>query len=294
MKMKYSVFLGCTIPSRQVNYEQSARAVVQALGIELIEAGYGCCGFPVEPVDEIKALSMAALNLVKAYESGLDLVSLCSACGEMLSKAKQTLETNKDNLKKVNRLLKNQLGIEYNGEKPRIIHFARMLYEDFGLDKIKGFIKHPLKNIKIATHPGCHYVRPSTLFDGFDDPEFPDSLDKLVEVTGAEIVDYQGKIDCCGGGVLAVNELLAKRMTLKKLETLAEANVDALALICPFCGIMYDRYQELLSSELNQNFNIPVLYYPQLLGLAIGIAPLELALDVNSVSVNGLLEKAGI
>lgn len=292
--MKYSVFLGCTIPSRQMNYEQSARAVAKALGVELVDTDYGCCGFPIEPVDEVKALSMAAMNLTKAQKTGLDVVSLCSACGEMLSKAEDVLEKDEATRKKVNGLLKKQTGSSYEGESPRIVHFARMLYEDFGVERIKELVKHTLGGLKVATHPGCHFVRPSTLFDGFDDPEFPGSLDRLVEATGAESVDYPGKIDCCGGGILAVREGLAKTMTLNKLETLAEAGVDALVLICPFCGIMYDRYQKLMAAELEKEFGIPVLYYPQLLGLALGIDPEELGFDINSISVDGLLEKVGV
>jgi heterodisulfide reductase subunit B len=294
MMMKYTVFLGCTIPSRQMNYEQSARAVAKALGIELVDADYGCCGFPIEPIDEVKALSMAAMNLRKAQEKGLDVVALCSACGEMLTKAEDILEKDETTSKNVNKLLSKQMETDYGGENPRVVHFARMLYEDIGLDKIKELVKNPLKGLKIATHPGCHFVRPSSLYDGFDDPEFPGSLDRLVEATGAESVDYPEKIDCCGGGILAVREDLAKTMTLNKLVALTEAGVDALVLICPFCGIMYDRYQKLMAAEVERELNIPVLYYPQLLGLALGLDPEELGFDINSISVDGLLEKVGV
>lgn len=291
--MRYAVFLGCTIPSRQMNYEQSSRAVARVLGIELVEADFGCCGFPLEPVDEVKALSMAAMNLKKGHETGLDVVPLCSACCEMLMKAEEILERDEAAGKNVDGLLSKQVGSEYEGEKPRVIHFARMLYEDLGVDKIRSLVKHPLGGLKIATHPGCHYVRPSSLTGGFDDPEFPHSLDELVEATGAESVDYIGKKDCCGGGILAVREDVAKAMTWKKLETLA-GRVDALVLVCPFCGIMYDRYQKLMADELERELDVPVLYYPQLLGLALGVAPEELGFDVNSISVDGLLEKVGV
>lgn len=292
--MKYTVFLGCTIPSRQMNYEQSARAVARALGIELVEDDYGCCGFPIEPIDEVKALSMAATNLLKAQETGLDVVALCSACGEMLSKAKDTLAKDESTAKDVNKLLSGKLETSYEGESPRVVHFARMLYEDVGLEKIEGSVKKPLEGLRIAAHPGCHFVRPSTLYDGFDDPEFPGVLDRLVEATGAESVNYTEKIDCCGGGILAVREGLAKTMTLNKLLALSEKGIDALVLICPFCGIMYDRYQKLMAAELEKELNIPVLYYPQLLGLALGLDPEELGFDINSVSVDGLLEKVGV
>ena len=145
-------------------------------------------------------------------------------------------------------------------------------------------------NLKIATHPGCHYVRPKEFFQEFDDPEFPVSLDKLVEATGAEAVEYIGKTDCCGGGLLAVNENIAKAMTAKKLNTL-QGKADAIVLACPFCGIMFDKYQKTLEEELETTYGIPVLYVTQLLGLALGVPPDDLGFDVNTVPVEELLEK---
>jgi len=292
--MRYSLFLGCTIPVRQMNYELSARVVSKTLGIDLVDGGFGCCGFPVQPVDEAKALSMAAVNLKKAAEKGLDVVTLCSACGEMLARSEKALNGDEATLKNVNKILGSRLGAEYRGEKPRVVHFARMLYQDLGVEKIKAKVTHPLKGLRLACHPGCHYERPSTLYDGFDDPEFPGSLDRLVEATGAEAVDYIGKNDCCGGSLLAVREEASKAMTKGKLDTLKAAGVDALVLICPFCGIMYDKYQRTLAEELQQSYDIPVLYYPQLLGLALGIGSDQLGFDINSVSVKGLLEKVGV
>jgi len=286
--MKYQIFLGCTIPARQVNYEISARKVASVLGIDLVDREFGCCGFPVEPLDEVKALGMASVNLMKAAEMDLPVVALCSACGEMLSKAELVLD-DEATLKKVNRTLKKTLEAEYDGAKPKILHFARMLYEQYGVDKIKEKVVRPL-NLSIATHPGCHYVRPKEFFQEFDDPEFPVSLDKLVETTGAEAVEYIGKTDCCGGGLLAVNEGIAKAMTAKKLNRL-KGKADAIVLACPFCGIMFDKYQRTLEEELETTYGLPVLYVTQLLGLALGVPPDELGFDVNTVPVEELLEK---
>jgi heterodisulfide reductase subunit B len=289
--MNYSLFLGCTIPTRQMNYEQSTREVAKSLGLELLEGGYGCCGFPVEPIDEVKALSMAAANLKKASESGRDILVLCSACGEMLSKAEKRLESDEAALKAVTKILA-QAGIEYKGERPRVIHFARMLHDEYGLEKLKTHIRHPLTSLKIASHPGCHYVRPSTLYPGFDDPEFPGTLDRLVEATGATPLDYEGKTDCCGGGILAVREDIAKAMTGNKLKKLS-GKADGMVVVCPFCAIMYDKYQKTLEEEIGKQLNVPILYYPQLLGLALGIDPSKLGFDINSVSTQGLLAKVG-
>jgi heterodisulfide reductase subunit B2 len=290
--MRYGLFLGCTIPTRQMNYEQSAREVAKVLGIKFVDDGYGCCGFPVEPIDEVKALSMAAANLKLASVGGASLVTLCSACGEMLNKAEKRLGEDAEAMKGVAKTLL-QAGIEYVGEKPKVIHFARMLYDEYGLENIKAKVVKPLTGLKIATHPGCHYVRPSTLYPGFDDPEFPGTLDRLVEATGAKALDYEGKTDCCGGGILAVREDIAKAMTGKKLAKLS-GKVDAMVVICPFCGIMYDKYQKTLEEELGRQLGVPVIYYPQLLGLALGIPPAKLGFDINSVSVQAMLGKAGV
>ena len=289
--MSYTLFLGCTIPTRQMNYEQSAREVAKALGVELADGGYGCCGFPLEPVDEVKALSMAAANLKKAAESGRGVLVLCSACGEMLTKTEKRLEADEAALEAVKKNL-SQAGIQYGGEHPKVTHFARMLHDEYGLERLKAAVKRPLSGLRIASHPGCHYVRPSTLYPGFDDPEFPGTLDRLVEATGAQAVDYAGKTDCCGGSILAVREDVAKAMTGGKLAKLA-GKVDAMVVICPFCGIMYDKYQQSLEEELGKRLGVPVLYYPQLLGLALGIDPGKLGFDINSVSVQELLAKVG-
>jgi heterodisulfide reductase subunit B len=290
--MRYGLFLGCTIPTRQMNYEQSAREIAKALGIEFVDGGYGCCGFPVEPIDEDKALSMAAGNLKIASAGGMSLITLCSACGEMLNKAEKRLGEDAEALKSVTKIL-SQAGVEYAGEKPRVIHFARMLHDEYGIENIKARVIKPLSGLKIASHPGCHYVRPSTIYPGFDDPEFPGTLDRLVEATGATALEYEGKTDCCGGGILAVREDIAKAMTQKKLVRLS-GKVDAMVVICPFCGIMYDKYQKTLEEELGKQLGVPVIYYSQLLGLALGIPPARLGFDVNSVSVQAMLAKVGV
>ncbi|MGQ9679381.1 MAG: CoB--CoM heterodisulfide reductase iron-sulfur subunit B family protein [Candidatus Bathyarchaeia archaeon] len=291
--MKYSLFLGCTIPARQANYELSTRLVARELGVELVDRDFGCCGFPVESIDEVKAIAMAAANLKKAAELGLEVVTLCSACNETLNKAGEVLAKDSAMLGKVNRLLRKQLGVEYWNERPRVVHFVRMLYESFGVERIRKVIKKPLDGLKVAVHYGCHYLRPSTLYGGFDDPEFPKSLDELVTATGAESIDYPGKNDCCGGGILAVGEGISKGMTRKKLDAISKFRVDCMVLICPFCSVMYDRYQSLIASEFCKDYQIPVLYYPQLLGLALGIEKQSLGFDINSVKVDKLLEKVG-
>jgi heterodisulfide reductase subunit B len=287
---EYALFLGCTTPVRALNYELSSRKVAETLGIKLVDLDFGCCGFPIEVIDETDALAFAAKNLSLAKEKNLSVIVLCNACAEMLTKTEASLSRDEELTKKVNGLLQNRLGTLYEGSVP-VKHFARFLHEDYGLEKLKKNIKRPLKGIKIAVQYGCHYMRPSEIYKDFDDPFEPRTLDELVEVTGAESVEYESKMDCCGGGIVGIDEKIAVEMTKKKILELIEADVDAMILICPYCGIMYDRQQaSILEAEL-KTLGIPVLYYPQLLGLALGIRADELGFDYNAMNSEKLLEK---
>jgi len=284
--LKYALFLGCTIPARTLDYELSARKVLTALGVEAVDLDFGCCGFPVEAIDEEKALALAANNLSLAQSSGLDVLTLCNACTEMLSKTQLALEDEK-RLNSVNKVLKDRLGREYS-RSVKVRHLARFLYEEYGVENLKKQVIRPLTGFKIAVHYGCHYMRPSRVYGEFDDPEFPKSLDLLVEATGAKSIDHPNKMSCCGGGILNIDESMAVEMTKTKLGSLTGGDVDALLLICPFCGVMYSRYQRLIVKEGKE---IPVIYYPQLLGLALGLNPEELGFQRNMADVSGLLGK---
>ena len=288
--MRYVLFFGCTIPARTLDYELSSRKILKALGIETVDLDFGCCGFPIEAVDEEKALTLSASNLALAESRGLDILTLCNACTEMLAKAKLALEEDERRLGRVNRVLRDRLGLEYGGGV-RVRHLTRVLYEEYGVDRIKESVSRPLIGLNVAVHYGCHYMRPSRIYKEFDDPEFPESLDRLVEATGAESLEYKNKMACCGGGVLNIDEEVAVEMAKMKLEPLSRRGVDALVLICPFCGIMYSRYQRLI---LEEGSEIPVIYYPQLLGLALGLGPEELGFQLNMMDVEGLLEKLGV
>ena len=292
-KQKYALFIGCTISVRGLNYELSARKVAEKLGIEFVDIQeFSCCGFPLSSIHHNSAVAIAARNLALAKAKNLDIITLCSACTGYLTEVKNLLEskTNSKLLKDVNKKLKD-LGYKYE-KGVKIKHFARFLYEDIGVDKIKEHIKEPLKGIKVAPHYGCHYIKPSEIFDGFDNPIHPQSLDKLIEVTGATPVHYRDKLQCCGGGILAVNEETSVKMVKEKLDHIKDANADAMTLICPFCSIMYDEFQPTIETTYKTEYKIPVLYYPQLLGLAFGLDPKkDLAVRKNQVKVKPLLEK---
>jgi len=291
--VKYALFLGCTIPVRAQNYEMSAREVAKKLGINFVDVPeFSCCGFPVKSSNEGSSLVIAARNIAIAAKKGEKICTLCNACTSVLSEANKELSENKELRDNVNEELK-KVGLEF---KPgvEIKHFSRILYEDIGMEKIQKKIKKNLGKLKMSVHYGCHYLRPSELYDGFDDPENPESLENLVAVTGVAVLDYKNKLECCGGAILGVEEDIALSMAKDKLDNVTENKVDALVTICPFCSIMYEDNQRKIESKFNVEYKLPVLYYPQVLGLALGVEPKSLGFRLNKVKAKEVLKKVGV
>ncbi len=288
--MRYALFLGCTIPARARNYELAARRIAPEFGIELIDIEeFSCCGFPVKSVDERTSLLLAARNLSLAEEKGLDICTLCSACTVNLTEADKEFKENSRLRDSTNNKL-GKIKREYQG-KIRVRHFARILYEEIGIAKIKEKIKRNLSGLTFAAHYGCHYVKPSKVYDHFDDPEDPGTLDELISVTGAKFVHYDDRKKCCGGAILAIDESLSLAMAKEKIEYVKKAGADAITLVCPFCSVMYDDNQKKIESTFNVSYNLPVLYYPQVLGLAMGIEAKELGLNMNRVKTAELISR---
>ncbi|MGQ9582219.1 MAG: CoB--CoM heterodisulfide reductase iron-sulfur subunit B family protein [Thermoplasmatota archaeon] len=291
---EFALFIGCTIATRGLNYEASARRVAAALGIGLVDVpGFACCGYPMSHVDYEASMAMAARNLAEAEALGLEVVTLCSACTGMLTKASKTLAGDEAELERVNDVLR-ATGRRYLG-RARVRHLSRVLIEDVGVEAIRRRVVRPLSALRVAPHYGCHYERPGHLFDGFDSPKRPRSLHALIAATGASPVDYMCAHRCCGGDILAIDERSAMRVVNEKLRDVRAAGADAIALHCPFCSIMYDEYQATIEEAFQERYGIPVLYITQLIGLAMGFDPKkELGLGLNSVKPKTLLTKAGV
>ncbi|MGQ9629276.1 MAG: CoB--CoM heterodisulfide reductase iron-sulfur subunit B family protein [bacterium] len=288
--MRYALFLGCTVPARARNYEMSARKVAEKVGMELVDLpDFACCGFPLKSIDRDAFLLMAARNLCLAEEASLNICALCSACGEVLTEVNRELKEDPQKRNRVNEKLR-ELGREYKGTI-EIKHFVRVLYEDIGPEKIRQMVVRDLKPLKFAPHYGCHYVKPSHIYNGFDEHEYPQSLDRLIDATGASPVSYEDKMQCCGGAVLAVDEKVALSMAKLKLDHIKAAGADGITLMCPFCSVMYDDNQRKVEGTFQVSYQLPVLYYPQVLGLALGFDPRDLGLNMNRVRTKDLVEK---
>lgn len=280
--MKYAFFLGCTVPVRNLNYELSARLVAQKLGLEFVDVeDFQCCGFPLKSISFVDSLVIAARNLALAEKAGLPVCTLCSACGGSLSEANHLLQHKADLRKQVNDRLQVS-GLHYTGTG-EVKHFIRILYEDLGIEKIREKIIRPLTGFTFAPHYGCHYIKPAEAAGGIDSVEDPKSLSELIEVTGAKALKYNTMLNCCGGSVLGAKEDLANTLAGQKLGEVNQLGANGLILICPFCNVMYEGQQKKIEKKLEQKLKVPVLYYPQLLGLALGADPEALGFKLNRV-----------
>jgi heterodisulfide reductase subunit B len=288
--MKYALFLGCTIPARSRQYELSARKVARKLGIELVDIdNFICCGFPVKSSDKTSARILAAYNLALAEKNNLDLCALCSSCTSALTEASHQLSEHEDQRAEVNQSL-GRVGLKYEG-RVKVRHFARILYEEVGLDELKKHLTKRLEGLRVASHYGCHYIKPSEIYENFDQVEDPRTLDQMIALTGATVVDYSNKKRCCGGPVLAVDEKTSLAVAKEKLDDILEAGADIINLVCPFCSVMYDSNQKGIETQFNVTYNLPVLYLTQILGLAMGLDRKELGLNMNVVKTKEALAK---
>jgi len=284
---KYLLFLGCVIPYRISSYEISARKVAAKLGIELVEMPeYNCCGLPLDPVSHEIMLTLAARNLCIAEQKGLNIMTLCPGCAGTLRKVNKTLKEDKKMREEVNRFLK-EIGMEFKGTI-EVKHLMQVLAEDVGFEKIKNAVKRPLIQLQVAEHNGCHVLRP-VKYIGFDDPENPTILKRLIEVTGAKCLDYMDETECCGAPIIGVNDQIPLQLAREKLDHIKAVGAQAMITVCPFCHMMFDINQPRIERAFNETYGIPVLHYPQLLGLAMGFTPDELALKELRVDTSKIV-----
>lgn len=275
-ELRYLLFLGCAIPYRVASYEISTRRVFDKLGVGLVEMPeFNCCGFPMDPVNHDVMLTLAARNLCLAEQQDLDIMALCNGCFGILNHVNKELKQDKELKENVNKFLK-EIGMEFRGTIT-VKHLIHVLAKDIGVEKIRKTIQKPLAQLRVAQHSGCHVVRP-VKYIGFEDPENPTTLKELIEVTGAKCLDYMDEPECCGAPIVGVNEKIPLQLAREKLDHIRAVGAQAMITVCPYCHIMYDLNQARIERAFNEKFGIPVLHYPQLLGLAMGFAPEELAL----------------
>lgn len=276
--MKYSYYPGCSLHSAHKGYDLSCRSVMEKLGCELTELeDWNCCGATIYmSIKKITSLAIAARNLAIAEKDGLDIVTPCSSCYTILNKAHKHLKNSQELLEKVNTCLA-EAGLEYNCTA-RVRHPLDVLINDVGLEIININIEKPLTGLKIANYYGCQIVRPDK---GFDDRENPTSMENLFESIGAENVYYPCKLRCCGGMLMTTYEKAAIKLSTDLLERAVENGAECIATTCPLCQMNLEAYQNKINKTYNVNYKMPILFFTQILGVALGLDEKELGIDKN-------------
>jgi heterodisulfide reductase subunit B len=283
--MKYLYFPGCSLKGTGKAYEESLMAVFRALGIELREIeDWNCCGATAYmSVDEAKSYALAGRNLAIAEREDLDVIAPCSACYLGLNKAQKSLQEHPEIRRKVTDALRS-VGLEYKGTV-KVRHPLDVLINDVGLDEIAKRIKSPLGGKRFAPYYGCQIVRP---FASFDDQYQPTTMDRLINLAGADCVEYPLKTRCCGGSLTGTVPEVGLRLAYIILKEAKKRGAEAIVTVCPLCQFNLDGYQDQIAAKF-EAVDIPVLYFTQILGLAMGLRPDELGMKRGIISSEAVL-----
>jgi heterodisulfide reductase subunit B len=284
----YSYFPGCCMYEDSRAYDMSAQAVAKVLDMELIELeDWNCCGStPYTVVDELSAFCCCARDLALAEKRGLDLVAACSDCYLILNRTNQHF---KEYPEVRNRLSESLAagGLEYHGSV-NVRHILDVFANDISSADIKAKVKVDLTDLKVAPYYGCQVIRPKP---SFDDTENPQSMDRLTESLGAQVVPYPLKTRCCGGSLILSEQDIALGLIRKLLDNAISNGADCIVTVCPFCHLNLDAYQSVVNKKFKTNFNIPILFFTQLMGIAFGIESKALGLQENIVQTDKVLAR---
>jgi heterodisulfide reductase subunit B len=275
-QMRIAYYPGCVSQSTGREMDLSTRAVCEALGIALEELeDWNCCG-ATHVSNELVATGLAARNLV---QTDLPVMTSCAICYSNLRSAVSRMEDPQIRAK-VNAVLTK----EYTGAEVR--HVLDVILEV--LQKNEDVIAVPLKDLKVAPYYGCLMTRPR---GGVDSPEFPTILERLIKLLSAQPLDFRLKTFCCGGPIFMPQEEAAEDVAFKILTEAKKAGADVIVTLCPLCHLMLDAKQKRLEAKRGEKIEIPVLYVTQLVGIALGLGPDALGLNMNAVSPMPIVER---
>ncbi len=280
--MKYTYYPGCTIGTTAVEFGLSTDAVCEALGVELVELeDWNCCGASsAHSLDHELALRLPARNVALAQKEGLDIVAPCPACYQHVLQADRALRESPDWRREIEALL----GFTYTG-RPRVRHLLEVLTEPEALEAVRQRVVRPLKGLRVASYYGCVLVRPPE-FTGWDDPEHPTRMDRLMAVLGAEPVEWSYKVDCCGASLSLSRSEVVVALSSRLAREAQEAGADVIACACGMCQINLDTRQ-------NLERKIPALYFTELMGLAFGLPGTDKWWGKHMIDPRPVLQKVG-
>lgn len=261
--MKVSYFPGCTLRTKAKELDVQARACAEKLGVELCEIeNWQCCGGVfVTAKDEIATKLSSVRALKAAADANEPLVTVCSACHNVIKQTNAAMRTDDEFAAKVNRYMAQDKDFsgEYHGEA-EVLHYLELLRDKVGFDKVKEAVVNPLKGKKVAAYYGCMLLRPAKVMQ-MDDPENPQIMENLIRALGAEPVVWSERNECCGGYIALENEESARKRSRKVLENAKNCGADLVVTACPLCRYNLARHSE----------GTPVVYFTELLAQALGV-----------------------
>jgi len=291
--MKKAIAWGCLVPTRRslIGYEAATRKVLGHLGIQTVDIpNETCCApFWMQSLDLTTSIAMAARNLAKAEEMGLDLLTPCSGCFHSYKRVNHVLKTYPEMHERVDTILRS-VGLRYEG-KVEARHLVDFLYTDIGVETLQKKSTRDLSNISIGLRYGCHMLKPHELLN-IEYSERPTFADELLEQFGVNSVQYTGRHRCCGGLLRGVEDDLADRVMHERLVDANNAGIDGIVTVCSLCHLQHDMGQRSIKRKFGmEDLDLPVLHFPQLLALGFGFSPKELGLDLHTVKTDKLVAK---
>ena len=284
--MRYAYYPGCSLEATGRPYEESVAAVSKALGMELVELeDWNCCGATAYmSVNEVLSFSLSARNLCQAKKAGETLVTPCSACYTNLRKTEAYMVQFPEIKKKVDEALA-EANLRYDGGVATK-HFLQAIMEDVGADRVKSQVKRPLSGLRVAPYYGCQIARPYGIEDDADNPMM---LDNLLVAIGATPTYYPMKTMCCGGSLMGTREEVALRLCRNLLLCAEQYEAQCIAVTCPLCQLNLDAYQASINKTYGTTFNLPIVYFTQLMGVAFGMDSKNLGLGQCIVPAKALV-----
>jgi succinate dehydrogenase / fumarate reductase cytochrome b subunit len=292
--MKYAFFPGCVSKGACPELYQSVMQVYPKLGIALEEmTTASCTGAGVlQEKDEKLGDVLNARTFALAEKQGLPIMTICSTCQGVMSQANHRLTTQPAYLEEVNEILQEE-GLTYRGTTT-IKHFLWILLEDVGEDVLRQRITKPLTGLRAAPFYGCYIQRPTEALGFEEHPDRGKSLERIIEILGAEIVDFPGKTRCCGLPILTINKVNSLSMVATHTLDAKSHGADIMVTPCPLCHLNLDGMQSQAANQEHTTINLPILHLPQLLGLAMGMDPKSLGLQRNLISPTSALAKMNL
>jgi heterodisulfide reductase subunit B len=277
---KYAYYPGCSLEKMAMSYHVSTVETTSRLGIELQELeDWNCCGATAYfHLDELLANTLCARNLAIAEKEHLDLVAPCAACYKNHYFANATLKSDPDLAEHINFALEED-HLQYSGGV-EVHHLLEVFINDIGLQQVKEKVMTPLQGLRVAAYYGCQILRPKKDNEDVEDPHF---FEDLMAAVGAEPVNYPVRLLCCGGSLIISNRHAALSMVRNLLQNAIQNNADVIVTACPMCQVNLECYQKQVNQEFGIDYSVPVLYFTQIIGLALGIPPKQLRIGTELV-----------